>query len=855
MPIENGVVFLSHASEDKFFVEEVYKRLDASLTFYDIKTIDPGQKSIEAMKRGVSDSAVFVLFHSPNSSKAWVEFEKELAETAKINTNSFQVLVCPIGGETHHSLPEWMKSYMTTTEDYGVSDIVRAILYLQRKVLDKQGYSSPSLIGREELLRKIAVDIRKAVAIRGKAIQQIVVAGLPGIGRNAVAHGICENVLPGMRPAGPRIELPDMAEAVDLFLRLREDIDGPMGKDEISRQMVAFQNLTLAEQASTILTYLLHFEKLNQPVVVGTRWGLRDRAKQLKPWFRELLHQWEKYPALKVIFVSERRLAEEEISKYPSLVQYTIERLSDDDIEYILNIFIEPRLFDASQAEEISRKILGHPATAKHVSALVNAGRSFDSLNSNPDPIHSFQDSALEALFAQNFITETQRKILALLGWFPRLPIKIITKVIPGLQKEEVSEELWQLLDYSLISSSDGGYYRLPDMVSSRVKRDPSMRHPETFRRVKEIIEQEIEGGTLQTELIDALLISTVETTGELPEELRDIVTSSSLLTLVQELFFAARGGVGSQRDVYQKIYVLSKLAMNMDTSDDAVEQILFTGGDSAIRSGEYPKDILDFMEKKGMASIYYLKGSYYFYIDRDFKNAAYNLRKAFELRHFRMRNARLLAKCLVRDQEFGKALDILEKLDQTRLMSDAGLVVLKIRALRGLWRHSEADALENSWKPDSDDYGEASLFNAGKALQLGNIPEARRHIEVARKAPKINRLSLQLTDCAVSIEEGDLSLLPETVVMANGAGRSFDSLQLQAKAAVKEGDWKTALNYIDQIDRKQLFDLHTESEALNLKLKDPVIFRDPAEVSEVRKRLDEVVALSARAPQGFRDA
>ena len=43
MSIYSGSIFLSHSSLDKHFVEKVYRKLDAAGTFYDLKTITPGE--------------------------------------------------------------------------------------------------------------------------------------------------------------------------------------------------------------------------------------------------------------------------------------------------------------------------------------------------------------------------------------------------------------------------------------------------------------------------------------------------------------------------------------------------------------------------------------------------------------------------------------------------------------------------------------------------------------------------------------------------------------------------------------------------------------------------------------------
>ena len=94
----DGSIFLSHASLDKGFVDEVYRRLDASSAFYDIETISPGDAFLDAMKSGTSGKNIFVLFHSPNTKDTWVEYEMHLAELNHAS-NRGKVIVVPLGGE------------------------------------------------------------------------------------------------------------------------------------------------------------------------------------------------------------------------------------------------------------------------------------------------------------------------------------------------------------------------------------------------------------------------------------------------------------------------------------------------------------------------------------------------------------------------------------------------------------------------------------------------------------------------------------------------------------------------------------------------------------------------------------
>lgn len=88
MPANAGHIFLSHASEDKSLVEAIYARLDASSVFYDTRSIVPGEPTMQAMEEHVARTSVFVLFHSPHSSKAWVDFEISQARLNSIDPNS-----------------------------------------------------------------------------------------------------------------------------------------------------------------------------------------------------------------------------------------------------------------------------------------------------------------------------------------------------------------------------------------------------------------------------------------------------------------------------------------------------------------------------------------------------------------------------------------------------------------------------------------------------------------------------------------------------------------------------------------------------------------------------------------------
>lgn len=189
-----GLIFLSHAKEDKPFVDKVKSMLDTSVLFYDIRSIAPGQDSVSAMRGAVSSASVFVLFHSPNANSHWIRYEKDLAEITRIKSPTMQILVCPLDGESYKTLPEWMQRYMTTLPSFKPNDIARTIDHLYT-IANKLG--STLYEGREDLERDIALDIRTAPAKLGCPLNVILLAGVQGMGRGAIGKSLVRRAFLG----------------------------------------------------------------------------------------------------------------------------------------------------------------------------------------------------------------------------------------------------------------------------------------------------------------------------------------------------------------------------------------------------------------------------------------------------------------------------------------------------------------------------------------------------------------------------------------------------------------------------------------------------------------------------------
>ena len=843
-----GTIFLSHHHSDKALVEEVYAKLDPAVTFYDVKSMDIGQSTLEAMRQGIDGAAVFVLFHSEAAQSAWVDFEKDMAEVNRIVSRHLKVVVHPIGSSTYRTLPDWMKAFMTTSPEFRVNDIVRTVREAYAEALEgfypELAHEYP---GREASLRQVALDVMRSASQTGQALNVLVLSGIQGQGRRTLARQIASSAFRGMRKGGPVFDLARNADAVDWHLRFFEDQRGGITADESKAQAAAFSLLTPDQQADQLLLSLSHWSKLNQPITVASRWGFRDRGRSLRPWLAVLLQKLASRPEIKLILISERRIADDIVQTFSNVAQYNVDPLTDETIEYILTKRIDPKFLKVERLVSVAPKIHGHPATANYVSLLVNGGRSMDSLELLPAPIHAFQDKVLSDIFEIGVLSDLQLKTLKLLSWFPLLSTGILVEAFPDAQPSEVIEGIWELADFSLVEQAEGGKYRVPTLVSSSYRRSTDKYDRESFLRVAKILEDNFRKGDFDVELVDSLLVGIVADKGEIPIEFSGFLTMSNLLTIVESEYYSGLGDPSAGNVHFERATKLGSLAMSMSGSEDARENTLFYAADASVRNRQYPKDMIDYMKARGYSSADYIEGSYLYHKrDRDYPGAEKCLRRALASKNFRLRTVRLLARVFIRQAKFSDALDTLGNVSDDRLRRDVGLVVLKIRALRALRLYDKARELEPFIGDKDDDYGELSMYKAAEAFKKGQYGLARQFIEEARQAPRSNKLTLRLLECAAEVEEGINDKLPETCTIARSAGRDAAASQLLARSALYEGNWRDAEGHMAQITQLDFFDLSLKLRIVDAKSGDFEVASDPVSAAAVKLERDEILRLLA---------
>jgi tetratricopeptide (TPR) repeat protein len=291
---------------------------------------------------------------------------------------------------------------------------------------------------------------------------------------------------------------------------------------------------------------------------------------------------------------------------------------------------------------------------------------------------------------------------------------------------------------------------------------------------------------------------------------------------------------------------------MGMRVSDDNLENILFYGADSSVRLGILPEEMLAVMRAKGFLTESYIRASYLFHSKRDFEEAARVLSRSLSASRFRIRNVRLLSRIYLRAGKFLEALEALKMVPESRLMRDSGLLVMKIKALRGTRNHDEANSLHQKLRKMDDEYGDIAVYAASRDLRAGQYASALKSVELAKRAPRANQAVLSILQCACEVESGNAENLGVTCALARALGRDSDAWQLQARAALVTSDWKSAEDYISRVKRKDWFDLNVEYRVIQAKKNSPGILRDPVQLAEAKNREEELLRDLGGAVEGI---
>ena len=190
--------FLSHSSKQKGYVEIVAKHLGKSNIIYDKWTFEEGNKTIDEIFQGLSETGIFVLFISNEALESeWVKTEIEKAyEMVKEGDikRLYPIIIDENIKYDDKRIPLWIQENYNlkyVSKPTKASERVKQILKtLSWELFPKKKEFSQLFIGRTELIRKYEeriFDFDKSTPIT------MIVAGMPSIGRRKFTFHCLKN--------------------------------------------------------------------------------------------------------------------------------------------------------------------------------------------------------------------------------------------------------------------------------------------------------------------------------------------------------------------------------------------------------------------------------------------------------------------------------------------------------------------------------------------------------------------------------------------------------------------------------------------------------------------------------------
>lgn len=614
------------------------------------------------------------------------------------------------------------------------------------------------------------------------------------MGRTSVAREAIPKIFPGGRLGGPIFDLPAFAGAVDLFIALRQDLEGPTREGCIRELLDAFPEGDPDAQAESIVANLNHFAEVNQTVIIRSAFGLRDKEREHRRWILRLFRDLEKNPNIRVVWISQRKLSPQTLAEHPNVIQYSVDELDDTSMLFLLTELTDPRAASPNTLATLAGRLNGHPATAHFVARLVKDGqRSLESVLAESEMIAAFQDRFLRQLISDEIIGEAAMRMLLLLSYLPAADFALLQEICDDLDRAALSKTLADLTDSCLLTYSMATGYKLPEIVRSNILHNNERVPYDLLEKASAGLGRRIADEDVEFWEVEAVIFLSVTLHGHIPASFRKFVTGGVLHDLVEQHYRLGFQFAGEWKKHFEMAAKLAELVDVVETSQDGCETILFNGADSLVRIGRDPRPLVERMTARAFPSAEYVMGSYFYHQKRDLATAKMHLRRAERARVFTKRTARLLAKVCMQEGDARSALDVLDRLGDQRVNRDSGLLSQKIRCLNAMGRKGDAAKLMNILKTIDDDYGEYENLLAASCLREGKYQDALVAIEKAKAKPKSNKLNLILLEAAIKIDAGMEIDVEEVCKLAVATGLMDDAYSLRARLALREGRWADA--------------------------------------------------------------
>ena len=445
--------FLSHSSKDKEFVAAVARELGRPYSFYDAQSFANGEEFKSAIERGLDESDLFVLFGSQVALKSlWVEFEVEEAWYRRLGSKLSKSMVYMIESSVSlQDIPSWLKRALIRPAN-APKAVARDIRYqLDELLRSRQRQFFFGRSAEAEQVEAVLTPFDGSVPPHA-----VFVTGLPGIGRRQLVKNTVPTILNIPKQIEMKIGQGDSIN--DICLTVATHIE-PYSTDEGFKHIVnQIRNLSEKEAVRRLLNSLREIVASGELPLFLDDGGLLDSDGFLSPPVASILRNMEPNDDAYIFFISPRRPQRDNELDIPVI---PVEGLEENAIKRLLTALLQQSDVPVSPnaLSELAAYVAGYPPSAYYAAQQVKT-YGIDAIMADKARLVTYRKGRFMSHLSNLHLTAEEEGVLKLLANYSPMPLAVIAKVLDTTM-DALQSPVIRLIDHSLMSITDDGYYRI----------------------------------------------------------------------------------------------------------------------------------------------------------------------------------------------------------------------------------------------------------------------------------------------------------------------------------------------------------------------------------------------------------
>lgn len=505
--------FLSHSSTDKDFIRNVADVMRPGTYELDELTFDAGLVNSEAIRIALSRCDLFVLFLSKTSVRShYVDFETLLGIELLARGALVQFVAICLDDDAFSQASENVKFFNIVrkcAEPEVAARIIQGILVSAH--YRATAFSHPFL-GRDDELQDLE---RQFSDPQRPPSKFLFVSGNPGTGRRTLSQNFFERYFRHVRKIFLEIPVSEFDGPIELHRTIFSHIRPTIGLKQLKSQLDSFNLAKAAEQhrqtAQLINSLLLNSET----AFLVDEGGILTDDGDFNPPLKEVLAQLNNHPHPPVVIISPRMMPHKFRSGYRHGTFLAVRALKWEPTKRIISALLKRHQIQVDQPvlEELASLTEGHPFNIYNAIELVRESGA-STLLADPANFIEWKHRQSSEFLRKIDLSQVDCVILQILKNIPELDLASISSAL-AIDPADVASSLHTLsLRHVIDSVSDR--FRISPAVKVAVERDPrilmpSGRQKAAIASIARSLSLRLEDGTAPIALVDAAILSSVE--------------------------------------------------------------------------------------------------------------------------------------------------------------------------------------------------------------------------------------------------------------------------------------------------------------------------------------------------------